>query len=94
MMTNMTTTTSTTNDYTVDSIEQVLTLRSLWESYVHDYKLDSYEGTIDNLTWFIKHGKKGNRFRKNFDEASSIAKSIIEYYNENINLSSIYRKTI
>jgi len=94
MMNNMTMTTLTTNNYTVNTIEQVLALRSVWENYTQDYKLNSHESTIDNLKWFTKHGKKGNRFRSNFDEALKIAQIIIEYYNENINLSGIHRKKI
>ena len=91
MMTNMTTKSSTTNNYTVESIYAALSLRYQWETLVSDYKLDSHHGTIDNLKWFILHGKKGNRFRKNFDEAEAIARNIIEYYNENINLSGVHR---
>jgi len=91
MMTNMTMTSLTTNNSTVESIAAALSLRYQWESLVADYKLDSYHGTIDNLKWFILHGKKGNRFRKNFEEAQTIAKNIIEYYNENTNISGLHR---
>jgi len=90
-MTNMTMMSSTTSNSTANSIAIALSLRYQWEMLVSDYKLDSYHGTIDNLKWFILHGKKGNRFRKNFDEAHAIAKTIIEYYNENTNLSGLHR---
>ena len=59
---------------------QILTLRSQWEEITSNYKLDSYDGTIDNLSDFIENGKKGNRFRSNFNDALSIAQTIVNYY--------------
>jgi hypothetical protein len=59
---------------------EVLTLRSQWESIVTDYKLNSYDGTIDNLEYFIENGIKGNRFRTNFELALNLAETIVNYY--------------
>lgn len=78
------------------SLGEVLTLRSQWEeivSYRKTYDLPHYNGTIDNLYKFIENGAKKNRFRKNFDEALSIANKIVEYY-ETINLSGVPRKEV
>jgi hypothetical protein len=75
------------------NIFEIMRLRSDWEeivSYRKTYDLPHYEGNIDNLYYFIQHGAKKNRFRKNFAEAMSIAKTIVEYYeNEKTNLSSV-----
>ena len=75
------------------TIFDIMRLRSDWEeivSYRKTYDLPNYEGTIDNLYYFIEHGAKKNRFRKNFDEAMDIAKTIVEYYeNEKTHLSSV-----
>lgn len=63
------------------TIGQILTLRSQWEeivSFRKTYDLPHYNGTIDNLEWFIENGYKGNRFRKRFDEAIEIANIILE----------------
>lgn len=65
------------------SIEEILVLRYKWEalvSYRKTYNLPSYEGTIDNLKYFVLEGHKNNRFRKNFDEAMTIAEDILQYY--------------
>jgi len=75
------------------NIFEIMRLRSDWEeivSYRKTYDLPHYEGNIDNLYYFIQHGAKKNRFRKNFEEAMAIAKTIVEYYeNEKTNLSSV-----
>lgn len=65
------------------SIEEILVLRYKWEalvSYRKTYNLPSYDGTIDNLKYFVSEGHKNNRFRKNFDEAMTIAEDILQYY--------------
>jgi len=73
-------------------------LRSEWEeivSFRKAFDLPSYEGTIDNLYYFIEHAAKKNRFRKGFDEAMNIAKTIVEYYeNEKTHLPSVSRKEV
>lgn len=79
------------------SLASILTLRSEWEHIVHHqfkrkYELPFYDGTIENLSWFIEHGAKKNRFRKNFKKAMEIA-SIIVNYNEKSNLPSLGRET-
>ena len=65
---------------------EILTIRSQWEDYVSNYKLTSYSGTIDNLKYFLKNGRKDNRFRANFDKAYEIAETIVNYYNGSLEL--------
>ena len=62
------------------TLDQILNLRYQWEEIVKDYKLDDYNGTIDNLKSFLESGVKGNRFRANFDQAIKIAKQIVDYH--------------
>lgn len=65
------------------TIESLLNLRYQWEclvSYRKSFDLPSYSSNIDNLKYFIENGHKGNRFRKNFDEAMRIAKEIVYHY--------------
>lgn len=80
------------------SFDSVLNLRSQWERLVstgRGFNLDNYNGTIDNLYYFLNEGAKKNRFRKNCPEAIEIAKQIVEYYeNEKNNLSSVHWKTV
>lgn len=75
------------------SLAEILTLRSKWEYLVADYKLQDYNGTIDNLRWFAKYGVRSNRFRPNFEIAVQLAKDIISEVDgyEDITLSSIHR---
>lgn len=64
---------------------EVMNLRSEWEgivSYRKTYMLPSYSGNVDNLKWFLDHGKKNNKHRKNFDRATKIARTILQYCNE------------
>jgi len=61
-------------------IGQILTLRSQWEeivSFRKTYDLPHYNGTLENLQWFVSNGHKNNRFRKRFDVAIDLAKTII-----------------
>lgn len=78
------------------SIFEILNLRTRYESivsYRKTFDLPTYNSDIDSLYYFINQGAKNNRFRKNFDEAVSIAKHIIKSYeNEKTNLSSVHRK--
>lgn len=80
------------------SLADLLRLRYEWEyivSYRKTYELPSYEGTIDNLRWFIDNGARNNRFRRNFDRSMELAKIIVESYeNEKTNLSSIRGEAI
>jgi len=59
------------------TLAQVLSNRHQWEELSKDFKLKDNHGTIDNLQWFVTHGHGSNRFREGFEEAKSIAKSII-----------------
>lgn len=80
------------------SLADLLRLRYEWEyivSYRKTYDLPSYEGTIDNLRWFIDNGARNNRFRRNFDRSMELAKTIVESYeNEKTNLPSVCGKKI
>jgi hypothetical protein len=62
------------------TIFRILSLRYQWEEIVRDYKLNDFNGTIDNLESFITDGAKGNRFRNNFKEAYSLAETIVYHY--------------
>ena len=90
----------TGKNYMIRSVADVLTLRSEWEHIVQHqfkrkYELPFYDGTLENLQWFIEHGEKKNRFRKNFNRALDIATTIVEFSNnEKLNLSGFRRKTI
>lgn len=85
-----------TSGKTNKSLAELLTLRSQWESIVADYKLQNYNGTIDNLKWFTKYGVRSNRFRPNFDQSLEIAQTIVSEVNsyEKTYLSSIHRQEI
>lgn len=63
------------------TIGELLTLRSQWEeivSFRKTYDLPHYDGTLENLKWFVENGAKGNRFRKRFDDALELANIILE----------------
>ena len=81
-----------TSGKTSKSLAELLTRRSQGESIVADYKLQNYNGTIDNLKWYTKYGVRSNRFRPNFDQSLDIAKTILSEVNsyEKTNLSSIH----
>jgi len=60
-------------------IFDVLNKRSQWEWLACDLKLpqERYQGTINNLQWFIKYGHKSNSLRKGFQEAKNLAQEIV-----------------
>jgi len=67
------------------TLEQTLNKRYQWEnlvSYRKSFDLPSYDGTIDNLKYFVENGHKNNRFRKNFKPAMELAKEIVTYYEQ------------
>ena len=74
------------------SISEILVLRSQWEHLVSDYKLKDYNGTIDNLKWFIKYGLRSNSLRPHFGKAIEIANEIVNEVSkyETANISSIH----
>jgi len=82
------------NNSTPRTLGELLVLRSHWEHIVSEFKLRDYNGTIDNLKWFIKYGKRSNSFRPHFNKAIDIANVIINEVNvyETSNLSSVHRK--
>ena len=69
---------------------KILSSRSEWELLVQDYKLDQRSSDVDSLKQFISNGAVGNRFRPNFNRAMEIATAIVNYYDKEINLSSIH----
>ena len=79
-----------------NSLFEILSLRYQYEkivSFRKSFDLPNYNSDIDSLYYFINQGAKNNRFRKNFNEAVSIAKHIIKSYeNEKTNLPSVHRK--
>ena len=67
------------------TLDRILSKRYQWESlvsYRKNFDLPSYDGTIDNLKYFIENGHKNNRFRKNFKPAMELAKEIVTYYEQ------------
>lgn len=70
------------------TVFDLLNLRFQWEEAVRDYKLDESrkQGTIDNLKFFVNHGLVGNRFRSGFDEAVTIAETILDTYDRSMAL--------
>ena len=78
-----------------NSLFEILSLRYQYEkivSFRKSFDLPTYNSDIDSLYYFVNQGAKNNRFRKNFDEAVSIANHIIKSYeDEKINLSGIHR---
>lgn len=72
---------------------EILQLRSEWEELVEDYKIadDRKHGTIQNLKWFLRHGKSSNRFRKDFGKSMELAQNMVNLYNAETNLPSLYR---
>jgi len=79
-----------------DDFFHALALRSRYEEIIrtNSFNLSSLNSDIDNLRWFRKNGHKSNRFRNDFNEAKQIANYIIEYYDENFNLSGVHRKAL
>jgi len=63
------------------TVAQILNLRSQWEELAGGFKMNGrYDGTINNLKWFVHYGHTSNRFREGFDEAKSIAQIILSNY--------------
>lgn len=67
----------------IQTVFEILNKRTVWESFVRDYKLpkDRYQGTINNLQWFITYGHKSNSLRKGFVTAQNLAKEIVSEVN-------------
>lgn len=65
------------------TIFDVLNKRFKYEgivSYRKTYDLPNYNSSIDDIRYFINNGYKNNRFRKNFNQAMSLAIEINNYY--------------
>lgn len=65
------------------TIFDFLNKRSQWEWIVCDFKLpqEKYQGTINNLQWFIRYGHRSNSLRKGFEEAKNLAQEIVDEMN-------------
>jgi hypothetical protein len=75
----------------------ILNLRTQWEAIVYqkNYSMPSCDSDVRSLENFVKDGHKSNRFKEGFSEAMSLAKKILESYeNEKTNLSSLHRKAL
>ena len=75
----------------------ILNLRTQWEAIVYqkNYSMPSCDSDIRSLENFVKDGHRSNRFKEGFSEAMSLAKKILESYeNEKTNLSSLHRKAL
>ena len=59
-----------------------LNYRSDYERIVSGFVLpeDKYQGTINNMKWFLEKGYTANRFRKGFDEALEVCQKVIDAY--------------
>tara|TARA_R110001592_G_scaffold358832_3_gene664294 strand:+ start:2111 stop:2350 length:240 start_codon:yes stop_codon:yes gene_type:complete len=53
-------------------------------SHRKSYDLPNYLSDIDSLKYFINSGYKNNRFRKNFNEAMTLAKEILHHYEQSV----------
>ena len=62
------------------TIEKYLNLRTDWEEIVVSFKLpnDRYQGTLDNMKYFIKYGWRSNGMREGCDRAVEIAKEVVK----------------
>lgn len=63
------------------SLASLLNLRTQWEHEVENFKFpdeENYNGTLNNLAWFLKHGYKSNSLRPGFDNAIYLSEQIIK----------------
>ncbi len=62
----------------------LLNKRSEWEQLVQanrGFDLPDFNGTINNIEFFISEGYKKNRFRKNYKEVMELSHQILgEFY--------------
>lgn len=63
----------------MSTIATILTMRTDWEELVRDLKLPDtrYQGTIENLRWFIRYGRGSNGMRPGYQTALELAKEIV-----------------
>jgi len=62
------------------SIFEILNLRFKFSELVRNLNVPAAikNGDIDGIEWFVNHGHKSNRFKKEFSEALEVANSILE----------------
>jgi len=63
------------------SLACLLNLRYQWENIVENFKFpdeENYNGTLNNLAWFLKDGHKSNSLRPGFDNAIHLSEQIIK----------------
>ena len=63
----------------MDSLHNILNLRTKFEEITSDYKMenDKTNSDINTLKWFVKNGYKSNSLRENFEEAKELATIIL-----------------
>jgi len=63
----------------MSTIATILTMRTDWEELVKDLKLPDirYQGTLENLRWFIRYGRGSNGMRPGYHTALELAKEIV-----------------
>ena len=64
------------------SLAYLLNLRYEYESivsYRNSFTLPTYDSDLNSLIYFLKNGHKSNRFKKRYDEAFSIAETIVNH---------------
>jgi len=63
-----------------NSIFDLLNKRFEFSELVKDLNVPEHiiEGDINSLRWFVHNGHKSNRFKENYEEALSIAKTILK----------------
>jgi len=63
----------------MSTIAVILTMRTDWEELVKDLKLPDirYQGTLENLRWFIRYGRGSNGMRPGYQTAVDLAKEIV-----------------
>ena len=64
----------------MDNVFTALAFRSRWEDITQSFRFsenERHQGTIDNLMWFLKEGKKSNARGKHYNEAVHLAEVIL-----------------
>lgn len=57
----------------------LLNMRTEFEEIIKDLKLpdNRYQGTLENLRWFIRYGRGSNSMRPGYEPALKLAKEIV-----------------
>lgn len=61
------------------TIATILNMRTEFEEMIKDLKLpdNRYQGTLENIRWFIRYGRGSNGMRPGFDDCVKLAKEIL-----------------